>query len=151
MEIVELPSNPDELREFIRKINSMRTVTDSFKAIMNSAILPEHKIECIQWYNSYYGSFVQNTQEYLDQPPPRYPRMGLVLDADVEARRKAEEARERYILQQQRNEFHGRTAAPAKAAQVPQIDAQTWTEWRKSKLGFGGKTRKSRSKRYAKF
>jgi hypothetical protein len=158
-----LPTLKDsrELADYIYKVNRMSGVTDAFKAILNTPILPQYKIECIQWYNSYYGSYghpaVQKTQEFVDIPPERFRPPGLMLDADVEARRKAEEKEQRDYHQWQHDVFNGKfSTAPAKTSRAqrdvqpwspPQIDAQTWGEWRKSKLGFGGKTRKSRSRR----
>jgi hypothetical protein len=150
-----LPTLKDsrELADYIYKVNRMSGVTDAFKAILNTPILPQYKIECIQWYNSYYGHpAVHNRQQFIDRPSEIYPHAGLVLDSS-EVDRKIAAAHLHEL--RRRNELGldeepkktPRAQRHAQAWSPPQIDAQTWGEWRKSTIGFGGKTRKSRSRR----
>jgi hypothetical protein len=144
MELEDLPKGTYELQDFIYKVNRMSTVADSFKAIMNCDILPQYKMECIQWYNAYYGHQTQKSQAYYDVPSERHPPAELVIDSDERDRRIAEEQTEKSYRTWQHYDYLRNETPPVKT--LPPVARQTWGDWRKSKIGFGGKTRKKSKK-----
>jgi hypothetical protein len=148
-------TNPYELEKYIYKINRMANISEAFKAIMNCDIIPQHKIECIRWYNSFSNPQFHHNPGW-SIPNERFRHPGMIVDADVEAKRKAEEKEKLDYHIWAHNDFFNvgvETPENIRLARIKRekeqrrnIPKQTWTEWRKEKMGFGGKTRKSRNK-----
>ena len=81
----------DTLEDYIDKINHFdysSSSFDAFKAILNSDIEPQHKEQCILWYNSFDQTLHHREAEW--DIPFKRPRERRVVDADAEAERIAE-------------------------------------------------------------
>lgn len=82
----------DTLEDYIYQINEFRYSSqsfDAFKAILNSDIEPQHKEQCILWYNSFDQTLHHRDAEW-DVPFKRAREDRYVVDAEAEAERIAE-------------------------------------------------------------
>lgn len=82
----------DTLEDYIYAINKFRYSShsfESFKAILNSDIEPQHKEQCILWYNSFDQTLHDREAEW-DVPFKRPRENRRLVDVDAEAERIAE-------------------------------------------------------------
>ncbi len=83
----------DRLEDYINQINKFHYSSpsfDAFKSILNSDIEPQHKEQCIFWYNSFDQTLHHREAEW-DKPFKRVRDDRYVIDTVAEAKRKSEE------------------------------------------------------------
>ena len=159
----------DTLEDYIDKINDFDYSSlsfDAFKAILNSHIEPQHKEQCILWYNSFDQTLHHREPEW-NVPVKRSRDNRYVIDTDAEAKRKAEEKYaiethifneglsskgndQRPLTMKQRTEkaieyrkMHHPEEHARNEAALKELAMKETSFWKRM-LGRGGKTRRKR-------
>ena len=165
---IRLPARTyyDTLENYIYKINEFdysKPSFESFKAILNSDIEPQHEEQCILWYNSFDQTLHDREAEW-DVPPRYSSEREFLEDTDIRDARIADEKyrKETHAInrglwekgnpppprnEKERTERHmtALKADPEKYAHyVRGNEKPKYTKRRKFSLWpFGGKTRKN--------